>query len=220
MKTELEKDYEVTFLKMYRDFANTCNAKKHFDKKNKTDLDELNKDFFNEQVSLYISHLGYLLNSIEDNFGKEKMDEVQKENTREFHFNEIMKMLSISYIDLINILKLDELELKSWFDLYDADVFKQDKIYKLYGFLIKLDEILKSKDLNYNLMNLLKYSFVDMSDYVFDEEDEDKGEVLTHVLSNWREKTDYELAYEIIENYKKRDSFKGDVRLININGGK
>jgi hypothetical protein len=221
---ELEKDYYVIFTKMYRDFSSTCSALSHSEKKNSNDMnsvEKLNNDFYRDQIALYRSHLGYLFNEIDTDFGKDKAFEIQKYNTREFHFNEILKLLKLSQCNLISLLfsdNIDEYDLKMWFEMVDADSFKQDKIYNLYEFLIKLDEVNTKKETNYDLLDVLTYSFIDNSEYVIDEEDKDKVTILYYVNSRWHEKTDYEIAYEAIKNYSNKDSFEGDIKLISLRG--
>ena len=221
---ELEKDYYVMFTKMYRDFSSTCNALSHSEKKNYNDMnsvEQLNNDFFKEQIELYRDHLGYFLSEIEIDFGTKKAHEIKRYNTREFHFNEILRLLKISQDNLITLLfsdKVDGYDLKMWFDLVDADSFKQDKIYNLYEFIIKLDEVNNKKEKKYDLLDILTFSFIDNSEYIFDDEDKEKVSILYYVNSRWYEKTHYDLAYEAMKNYPKKNSFEGDIKLINLRG--
>lgn len=219
---DLERDYYVMFTKMYSDFSTTCMNLNNKEKvKNRNPIDELYESFFEDQKELYRDHLGYLFNEIDIDFGKDKAYEIEKYNTREFHFNEILKLLDISKEKLITLLFSDEIKeyvVQFWFDMLDADSFKQDKVYNLYEFLIKLDEVNKKKETNYNLFDLLTYSFIDNSEYVIDEEDKDKVSILYYVNSRWHEKTHYELVYEAIENYPNKDTFEGDIKLINLRG--
>lgn len=204
-KTELDKDYYIMFTKMYRDFSSTCNALSHSEKKKYSDMNSVEKlrnDFYRDQIDVYRNHLGYLFNEIETDLGREKAFEIEKYNTREYHFNELLNLLEISKEDLIDLLfsnKVDEYDLKMWFELLDANSFKQDRIYKLHSFLVKLSEI--DKD-NHNLLDILNQSFIDNSEYCFDEDDNPRMDIVTLVLSTWRDKTDYEIAYEAIKNYK------------------
>ena len=171
MNEELLKDYEVLFIKMYRDFANTYVAYEYTCKNEVTKLNTLRHNFLSDSVENYKEHILKVLDRIEEEFSYEISQDILKKNTREYQFNEILRMLNISKDDLINILNFDTYTVEQWFSYEQANPLKQNKIRDLYDFLYKIQELFKG---NYNLLDLLKYSFIDTSDLVFDEDDKDK----------------------------------------------
>ena len=210
MKTELEKDYEVLFTKMYRDFANTYRAFNTYTKKENSSINNLSKNFFQDSIVNYKKHLSLILNTIEQEISKEYSNQVLQENTRELHFNETLRLLNINKESLLKILNISEIELREWFSYESANPHKQEKIRSLHNFLETLSEINKE---NVSLIDYITYSFIDTSDYVFDDEDEDKSPILSYVLSSWNDKTYRELSYETIENYKRKNEWSGDEKL-------